>query len=196
MMSNQNALKRCERMYQTHRSEVVVGAKTTGELLRCAEDFVDLEAVDPAAHLPPSSLRRIRQMMADLFAEDEALRGKTPEILLFLVKPGGRNQVFYQESDGTPRKGEVFLWLEVHSAYFQTSSALLFSKLRRVAGISQEDLDARGEEFLLYMTQSFLHDPDNPMMFPEDPPGADIRSTVFVPVEQGLEPAAPPETPE
>ena len=94
MMSNQNVLKRCERMYQTHRSEVVVGEKTTGELLRCAEDFVDLETVDPTAYLSPSSLRRILQMMADLFAEDEALRGKTPEILLFLVKPGGRNQVF------------------------------------------------------------------------------------------------------
>lgn len=83
-------------------------------------------------------------MMADLFAEDEALRGKTPEILPFLVKRSERNQVFYQESDGTPRKGDVLLWVAVHSTYFQTSSTLLFSRLCRAAGISPEDLAAGG----------------------------------------------------
>lgn len=77
----------------------------------------------------------------------------------------------------------MLLWGKVHSAYFQTSSAPRFRKLRRAAGISPEDLAAQGEEFLLYMTQSFLHAPDTPMAFP-DPPGTAP--------EQGYAPEAAP----
>ena len=155
-------MKQCEGIYQRHRSEVVIGEKTASELLQCAKAFVDLEETSPLGRLSHVSIKHFDQMMQNIFSEDETLKGKVPEWSVFIVKHCEKNREYYQDGSRMKDGEEHLVILEQHSVYFSCTNSLLYSRLRRVAGISPKELEARGTEFLDYITQSFLDDPDNP----------------------------------
>ena len=175
-----DVLARCEGMYQRNRDKVVVGEKTADELLQAARAFVDLREVDPTGYTAKASIRRWKQNFAPLFQAGGSLWGKVPVYAHFLVEPTEKNRVYFS-SDQDLTEAYYLLDLEKTSVYFHCASPLLFARLCRAAGISPQDLAARGDEFALYMMNSFPEDPDNPLFDPS--PYDDVVSVCTVEIE-------------
>lgn len=166
MIAQQTTAALCQRIYQRQKDQVVVGEKTAQELLRCARDFADVEEVPPAQY-PQTVRERVLLTAQEALKDHPALADKEPSLRLFRLPRTPRNQPFYQEA--AYAEGKVTFWLEMESAWFQTGCTPLYTRLRRAAGISPEDLEAQGEAFALYLFQSFPEDPENPMTQPIPP---------------------------
>lgn len=159
---NPEIMEKCERIYQRHPAEVVIGRKTARELVDYAKEFLDLKAVAPLEQFTPQSMDGYTRMMQTYFDSIPTLKGKTPEFEVYLVAENEKSAKYYEKWD-FGQYGDIFLWVELHTAFFQSNSHELSTVLSRLRGIEKGDLDGRTTEFAMYIFDSFPEDADNPV---------------------------------
>ena len=161
-MGNLPMIERCEKIYQRHQLEMVIGRKTERELIACVKAFLDLQAIDPLELFPQRIMKERDKMYWLHFDSTEEFKGKIPEFKAYLITRNEKSEKYYQGNcifDDTV----LYILIEVNSCYFETNSNLLSAKLTLLRGLKQKDLDERTLEFALYIMSSFPEDDDNPI---------------------------------
>lgn len=177
-------LQRCQRIYDRHREEVVLGRKTARALMDCAKAFLDFQELPPLDAYPRSVLRAREAMYRDYFEETEGLKNKPPAFAAFRVLRNERSEGYFREA-GLSEEEPLVILLELHSVYFECRSQSLTSALCRLRGIDPADLAAQNRAFAEYILEAFPEDAENPLN--ENNPcisSVDTVVTSFVPVTE------------
>lgn len=181
-MIEPRVIQRCQRIYERHREEVVLGRKTARELMDCAKEFLDFREIPPLEIYPRPLMRERAEMYQEYFARTAGLQGKTPDFAAFLVERNEKSEGYFQEA-GLSGEDSLVILLELHSVNLACISQSLTSKLRRLGGIDPKDLAEKNLEFVCYILDSFLEDGEHP--YNENNPCVSSVETVvtaFVPV--------------
>ncbi len=181
-MIEPRVIQRCQRIYERHREEVVLGRKTARELMDCAKEFLDFREVPPLDVYSKTFLRHREETFRTNFQSFEELKDKTPAFAVFLVERNEKSEGYFQEA-GLSGEDSLAILLELHSVSIECISQSLNSKLRRLGGIAPKDLAEKNLEFVCYIMDSFPEDEEHP--FNENNPCISSVNTVvttFVPV--------------
>lgn len=153
-MNETDLAARLEEQYQRHKSQFVIGRKTTEEFIAGVSQFVDLVPADKS--MVSKDLLYCWQYN---ISHHKDAAGKPLTYLLYAVLRNEKSASYYHENhmqDLTEKK--IWLLFETTTGIFETNSAALSWDLQVYRGISPDDIAARNDTFRWYLSLFAMYD--------------------------------------
>ena len=147
MKPDKTLLQRCQKIYHEHRNQVVIGIKSTEDLVASLRSFIDIERCDVTEIFSPERTENFMVSIKEYMEKHEAWRGLPPVPALYKVERNRKSEEYYNNCEDP----EIFLLFEQHTGLCFCNCFELAKIVKRLRGIEPKDIAEGSFEFVDYM---------------------------------------------